>query len=88
VRDTGYGIPPEAQERLFERFYRVDRSRSRAEGGTGLGLAIVKQLVELHRGHVMVESEVGVGSCFTVLIPDQTSDVAVTEEAGALPPQK
>lgn len=69
VTDDGVGIPLEAQARLFERFYRVDRARSRDRGGTGLGLAIVKHVTELHQGTVEVESELGRGSRFTVRIP-------------------
>lgn len=69
VRDTGIGIPQEHIPRLFERFYRVDKARSRALGGTGLGLAIVKHLVLAHNGQVRVESEVGKGSTFYFQIP-------------------
>lgn len=69
VRDTGIGIPQEHIPRLFERFYRVDKARSRALGGTGLGLAIVKHLVLAHDGQVSVESEVGKGSTFYFQIP-------------------
>jgi two-component system phosphate regulon sensor histidine kinase PhoR len=69
VRDTGIGITSEHIPRLFERFYRVDKARSRALGGTGLGLAIVKHLVIAHHGHVRVESQVGVGSTFFFRIP-------------------
>lgn len=69
VSDTGIGIPQEAQARVFERFYRVDRARSRDRGGTGLGLAIVKHVAELHGGDVDVQSEVGTGSVFTAIFP-------------------
>jgi signal transduction histidine kinase len=69
VRDTGVGIPQEELAQLFERFYRVDKDRSRTTGGSGLGLAISKQIVEMHGGDISVESEVGVGSTFRVLIP-------------------
>jgi signal transduction histidine kinase len=72
VADTGMGIPLESQSRVFERFYRVDKARSRDRGGTGLGLAIVKHAVESHKGHVEVESEVGRGSTFTVRLPAQS----------------
>jgi len=64
VHDNGHGIPPEAHDRLFERFYRVDRARSRETGGTGLGLAIVKHIVQAHGGEVWVKSEVGLGTTF------------------------
>jgi len=69
VSDSGIGIPLEAQARVFERFYRVDRARSRDRGGTGLGLAIVKHVAELHGGEVRLESELGRGSIFTARIP-------------------
>jgi two-component system phosphate regulon sensor histidine kinase PhoR len=65
VRDTGVGIPAEHLPRIFERFYRVDRERSREAGGTGLGLAIVKHIVEAHGSNVEIESEVGRGSTFS-----------------------
>jgi two-component system OmpR family sensor kinase len=69
VEDTGVGIAPEHLPRLFDRFYRVDKPRSRAGGGTGLGLAIVKYVAEAHGGDVAVESQVGQGSRFTVRLP-------------------
>jgi signal transduction histidine kinase len=72
VSDTGIGIPREAQARIFERFYRVDKARSRERGGTGLGLAIVKHVVELHGGRVHVTSELGEGSVFTARLPSPT----------------
>jgi two-component system phosphate regulon sensor histidine kinase PhoR len=70
VQDRGCGIDPEHIPRLFERFYRVDKARSRALGGTGLGLAIVKHIVLSHTGTVEVESEVGRGSTFTICLPE------------------
>jgi two-component system phosphate regulon sensor histidine kinase PhoR len=69
VEDTGEGIPAQHVERLFERFYRVDRARSRDLGGIGLGLAIVKHLARAHGGEVTVSSEVGIGSAFTIELP-------------------
>ena len=69
VHDTGIGIPPEHQDRIFERFYRVDKGRSRELGGTGLGLSIVKHIVGLYGGDVGVASEPGVGTTFTVRFP-------------------
>lgn len=69
VEDNGIGIPEADQPRIFERFYRVDRSRSRELGGTGLGLAIVKHVAQLHGGAVSVDSRPGVGSRFTLRIP-------------------
>ncbi|MBO8158604.1 two-component system histidine kinase PnpS [Thermosyntropha sp.] len=69
VKDEGEGIPEKEIPRLFERFYRVDKARSRKTGGTGLGLAIVKHLVENHRGMVKVRSRLGAGSVFSVVLP-------------------
>ena len=69
VRDTGVGIPQEELGQLFERFYRVDKDRSRASGGSGLGLAISRQIIEMHGGDISVESEVGVGSNFRIRLP-------------------
>jgi len=69
VSDTGMGIPKESLPRVFERFYRVDKSRSKKTGGTGLGLAIVKHIAEVHSGGVTVESVLGEGSVFTVKLP-------------------
>ena len=69
VADTGPGIPAADQPRIFERFYRVDRARSREKGGTGLGLSIVKHVIALHRGEVSLESAPGAGSVFRFEIP-------------------
>lgn len=69
VRDTGIGIPPEYQERVFERFFRVDKSRSKQSGGTGLGLAIVKHAVQCHGGRIGLESAPGHGATVTVTLP-------------------
>ena len=72
VTDTGEGISPQHLDRLFERFYRVDRARSRDLGGTGLGLAIVKHLAKAHGGEVTVSSRIGEGTQFTIELPRQT----------------
>ena len=69
VSDTGVGIPPEDQPRIFERFYRVDKARGREVGGTGLGLSIVKHIVENRRGAVRLESKPGRGSAFFIVLP-------------------
>lgn len=69
VADHGNGIPSEQQGRIFERFYRVDRGRSREQGGTGLGLAIVKHIMRMHNGNVTVESRRGETTCFTLKFP-------------------
>jgi two-component system phosphate regulon sensor histidine kinase PhoR len=69
VSDTGIGIPQAEQEKIFERFYRVDPARSDELGGTGLGLSIAQHLVEAHGGRIEVESEVGRGSTFSVFLP-------------------
>ena len=67
VKDTGIGIPKEHQERVFERFYRVDKSRSKQSGGTGLGLAIVKHIVAQHNAEIALESEQGKGTEIKIL---------------------
>lgn len=68
VADTGIGIAPEHQERVFERFYRVDKSHSKDTGGTGLGLSIVKHAVQYHGGKVNLESEMGKGTTISVIL--------------------
>jgi two-component system, OmpR family, phosphate regulon sensor histidine kinase PhoR len=73
IKDDGPGIPIEAQPRIFERFFRVDKARSRDQGGTGLGLAIVKHVIQAHGGDVKVESEVGSGSTFIFTLPQANS---------------
>ena len=69
VSDTGIGMEEEQLERIFERFYRVDKGRSKAQGGTGLGLSIVKHIVELYKGTVEVSSKPGIGTEFVVKLP-------------------
>lgn len=76
VRDDGIGIPRDDRDRIFERFYRVDKARSRETGGTGLGLSIVRNVAAVHGGTVSVKSAVGVGSTFTVRIPAASPPVA------------
>ena len=78
VTDSGSGISPEHQERIFERFYRADPSRSRDTGGTGLGLSIVKHVAKIHRGEVKLFSQVGVGSTFTLRVPLSTASDPAT----------
>ena len=67
MSDTGIGIAPELQDRVFERFYRVDKSRSKKTGGTGLGLAIVKHICALYNAELSIESELGVGTTVTIV---------------------
>ena len=72
VKDTGIGIPEEHRERIFERFYRVDKSRSKSTGGTGLGLAIVKHIVAKHDAVMELDSEVGKGTEIRVIFREYT----------------
>ena len=70
VSDTGVGIPPEHRDKVFERFYRVDKARSREQGGTGLGLAIVREIVQRHGGQIWIEDgENGGGTQFIITLP-------------------
>ena len=69
VSDTGMGIPAKSLDNIFDRFYRVDKARSRQSGGSGLGLAIVKEMVERNRGPISVESTLSVGTTFTLIFP-------------------
>ena len=73
VIDNGVGIPKEDQDKIFQRFYRVDKARSRSVGGTGLGLAITKHIVNSLQGNISVESKLGEGSKFIVTIPTKIS---------------
>jgi signal transduction histidine kinase len=76
VSDTGMGIPPDELERVFERFYRTDASRTRSTGGFGLGLSIARDLIEAMRGTLTAESELGVGSRFVVWLPAAPAQAA------------
>lgn len=82
VHDQGPGIPSKHLPRIFERFYRVDKARARAQGGTGLGLAIVKHIATTHGGGVEVASQVGSGSCFSLLLPRPSAGAAAGRIAG------
>lgn len=74
VEDNGIGISKEDQKHVFDRFFRVDKSRSRTQGGSGLGLAIVKEIIESHKGVISVKSEPGMGSIFTITLPLHNSE--------------
>lgn len=80
VADTGIGIPPEQQSRIFDRFYRADSSRSRHGGGAGLELSIAMHIVQLHGGRIEAESTVGAGSTFIVKLPLHRTNNTTTED--------
>ncbi len=80
VQDHGIGIPKADLERVFERFYRVDQARSRTTGGTGLGLAIVRHVATNHEGDVRVDSRLGEGSTFELVLPSAAGPVAVSDD--------
>ena len=85
VSDTGIGIHPRHQERIFERFYRVDPARHRSTGGTGLGLSIVKHVAATHGGEVKVWSVQGQGSTFTLVLPRSIASLPEQSPSGASP---
>jgi len=84
VADEGPGIAPEDQPHVFDRFWRADKGRSRADGGTGLGLAIVRQIAESHGGEIRLQSKPGVGSSFVIWLPEADPE-STPAEAGRLP---
>ena len=87
VKDTGIGIPPEDLERIFERFYRVDKHRARAQGGSGLGLAICEWIARIHGGRIEVRSTVGRGSSFMVHLPTMATQESAGSEDTETPPR-
>jgi two-component system, OmpR family, heavy metal sensor histidine kinase CusS len=86
LRDSGPGIPEDEQAKIFERFYRVDKARSREQGGAGLGLAIAKWIVTQHRGTIGIKSEVGTGSTFSVVVPlaNSSAEYSFGREPGTI----
>jgi signal transduction histidine kinase len=75
VSDTGPGIPVAERQRIFEEFHQVDNTSTRKKGGTGLGLTITKRIIELHKGRIWVESEMGNGSTFHVVLPVRVDEI-------------
>ncbi len=88
VSDTGSGIPSDDVPRIFERFYRVDSARSREVGGTGLGLSIVKHVVERMEGSIKVESRLGKGTTFTIVLPPSRSLLPHKDSAKKMDPRR
>jgi len=86
VRDSGIGIVQQDQRKIFERFYRVDKARSRDLGGVGIGLAIAEWIVEQHRGSIALQSSIGNGSSFTVFLPLQSKLAALVKRPESVVP--
>jgi two-component system phosphate regulon sensor histidine kinase PhoR len=84
ISDTGIGIPPEDLPNIFDRFYRVDKARTRQQGGSGLGLSIAKSIAKAHRGEIHVRSVVGEGTTFTVVLPVLADQATTTDYKDAL----
>ena len=80
IRDEGVGISKEATKRIFDRFYRVDLSRTEATGGTGLGLAIVKRIIEIHNGKIEIDSEMGKGTKISIVLPINEKEIMAKNE--------